>query len=431
MKETEAKKIWGEALWREAEKRDELKEVRSRAWKNFEATGFPGSQDESWRYTPTSFIASHAFQFPAVAKPDAQALQHLQKHLESFKSAARIIFIDGWLMPQLSDLKPIAEQIDFSSMRELALHRPNAISLDPQKTKQFSAMNMALFQDGVWLNVHAGAKVEVPLLIYFLQTSSESYQSTQLQHVISMGEDSSLKIVEWHDHLSGGEMFFNQQMSFNLASSARLEHYRLQGSGSRVWMRSASDIVLNQKSRYQRLDLEAGSQVSRNEIQVSLAGQEANCELRGIGLGSQNRHFDTQVVVDHAVPAALSDQVYRNLLSGKSRGVFGGRVRVHRDAQKTEAHQVHKTLLLSNEARADTKPQLEIDADDVQCSHGAAIGQLDQDSLFYLRSRGINLAHAEKMLATGFVEKILDLIEDEVLRAFFQSQLKNQLSELF
>ncbi len=425
------KKTWNENLGKEAQARDSLKEIRLHALKNFEESGFPTQKDEAWRYTSTAFIASREFHFSGLSKIDAHTLEHLRIRFESFKSSARLVFIDGWFMPMLSDIKPLADTVDFSSMRELAANRPNALAIAPEKLTGLAAMNAALFQDGVWLHVHPGAKPEAPLLIYFLQNSTESNRTAQLRHVISLGEQAVLKIVEWHDHLSDTDLFLNQEMQISLAPSAQLEHLRLQQAGKGTWLRSASEIRLEGKTNYHRLDLDSGAKVSRNEINVEFAGSGAVCSLKGIGLGAGERHLDTQVMVNHAVPAAASDQSYRNLLSGKSRAVFGGRVRVCREAQKTDARQVHKTLLLSDEARADTKPQLEIDADDVQCSHGAAIGQLDEDSLFYLRSRGISRANAEKMLAAGFVEKILDSIACGSLRSFFQEQLKITLIGLF
>ena len=431
MTELVEKIIWNDELWKEAQGRDGLKELRARSWKKFEQTGFPTLKEESWRYTSTAFVSSNRFHFAPLPRPDARTLEHLRSRLEVFKSSARIVFLDGWFMPQVSNLKPIEDGINFASMRDLALDRPQLLATHFKETGGFSAMNAALFQDGFWLHVHSGAKLATPLLIYFLQTSSAPFQTTQLRHSLSLGDASCLKIVEWHDCLDHPQIFFQQEVGIHLAKSSQLEHFRLQGSGSETWMRSATEVALEQKSRYERLDFEAGSRVSRNEIRADFLGGESVCILKGIGLGSQSQHLDTQVVVNHAVPGGTSDQVYRNLLSGNARGVFGGCVRVHPDAQKTDAQQVHKTLLLSSEARADTKPQLQIDADDVKCSHGAAIGQLDEDSLFYLRSRGISLANAEKILAAGFLEKVLDGLADETMRIFLKDHLKAQVANLF
>ena len=428
MTDTVEKKTWGEKLWQEAEGRDTLA-ARALAWKSFEQTGLPSIRDEAWKYTATSFLTSHEFQFTALPKPDSVTLEHIRKKLEFFKSYARLVFIDGWYVPQISDLKPLSENIDFSSMREIASHRPDCIQTE--NLQGFAAMNAALFQDGVWLHVRPDAQPAVPLLIYFLQTASKSNQLAQVRNEISLGRNARLKIVEWQDHLQDQSFFWNQQTHIHLAQAANLEHVRLQQLGAETWLRSASEVEIEQEARYQRLDFEAGAKVSRNEIQVSFSGGQSFCGLNGIGLGTGAQHFDTQVNMNHAVPEAASDQVYRNLLSGKARGVFGGRVLVRPNAQKTDAHQVHKTLLLSEESRADTKPQLEIDADDVQCTHGAAIGQLNEDSLFYLRSRGISKTNAERMLAAGFVEKILDSISDESLRPFFKNQLDARLEAMF
>ena len=424
-------KIWNEKLGQEALARDALKDVRSCAWQRFEESGFPSLKDESWRYTSTAFVASNSFQFAGLPKPDARTLDHLRARFESFKQSARLVFLDGWFVPQLSDLLPIAENVDFSNMRDLSANRPHALLIDSQKLTGFSALNAALFQDGVWLNVREGAQPKATLLIYSLQTSLEQNQTTQIRNMISLGAGAALKIVEWNDHLNGVASFINHETQIQLAPSALLEHLRLQQAGDGAWLRNASVVTLAEKSHYQRLDFEAGARVARNEINVHFSGEGSVCSLQGIGLGCGARHLDTQVMMNHSIPEASSSQVYRNLLSGQSRGVFGGSVRVHKDAQKTDASQVHKTLLLSDEARADTKPQLEIDADDVKCSHGAAIGQLDEDSLFYLRSRGISLKSAERMLAAGFVERVLDSISCNSLRDFFKEQLRAELAKLF
>lgn len=423
-------KNWKESVWQDALQRD-LREPRALAWKAFEETGFPTLKDEFWRYTSTAFVNSNEFHFSALPKPSTQVLAHLKKSFSSFQGSARIVFLDGWFFPQFSDLNPIAEQVDFSSVKDLAENRPDVLANELENEKGLSALNAALFQDGFWLNVRPGAKPVATLLVYFLNTSSTSKQTEQLRHSITLGEGAALKMVEWHDHLGGSESFSNHELKIDLAPAAMLEHFRLQQAGDAVWMRNSSNVTLAQKSHYHRLDLDSGAKVSRNEIKIVFSGGESLCALNGIGLGLGERHLDTQVIMNHSVPGASSTQSYRNLLSGKSRGVFGGGVKVHRDAQKTDARQVHKTLLLSDDARADTKPQLEIDADDVQCSHGAAIGQLDEDSLFYLRSRGISRANAEKILASGFVEKLLDSISCGSLRSFFKDQLESELARLF
>ncbi len=424
-------KIWNEALWKSIEGHDALNEKRSLAWNAFVSAGFPNKKNESWRYTSLNSLMAGKFQFPERARPDKRILDYLRGRIESFKGYARLVFLDGFFVPQISDITALTDEIDFSNARELAVHRAHALAIETKKMDAFAAMNVALMQDGVWLNVHARAKPTVPLLIYFLQTAEEKDLTVQLKHWISLAAGSELKIVEWHDQLSDAPLFLNQQMQIQLGSDSQLQHVRIQQGSRDAWMLSASDVTLEKKSRYERLDLELGALVSRNEIRATFLNGESFCGLKGIGLGAGAQHFDTQVTMAHAVPNASSSQTYRNLLAGKARGVFGGRVRVQKDAQKTDASQAHKTLLLSKEARADTQPQLEIDADDVKCSHGAAIGQLDEDSLFYLQSRGINRSQAEKILAAGFVEQLLGAIPDESLRFFLLKQIEEKLTQLF
>ncbi len=426
------KTIWNEKLWSEVCGLDALKELRSKAWARFETTGFPTLKSESWRYTPVSSIAGATdYLRPAAPKPNAKIIAHLQTQLQPFKDCARLIFISGWYVPQLSDLKPLEGQVDFASVKELALHRPAAIHLAPEKTAGFSAMNAALFQDGVWLTVREGAQASVPLLIYFFQDEDSPRATVQLRHWITMGGNSSLTILKWHDSLSAQPIFSNHEFEIQLGQGAILNQYRFQDGGAQDWLRSASSVRLSESSRYQRFDFDCGAKVSRNELAVEFQGGEAVCDLKGIGIGAGEQHFDTQVLMDHAVPAAASTQSYRNLLGGSAHAVFGGCVKVRPNAQKTDAQQVHKTLLVSKTARADTKPQLEIDADDVKCSHGAAVGQLSEDSLFYLQSRGIGRATAERMLAAGFVESLLESVTYAPWKQLMQTRLQTKLDGVF
>ncbi len=428
----ETKTIWNEKLWSEVRELDALKELRSKAWERFEATGFPSLKSESWRYTPVSSISAMTdYVRPASPKPNAKTISHLQTQLQPFRDCARLIFINGWFMPQISDLKPLEGTADFSSVKELAVHRPNTIQIDPEQAGGFAAMNAALFQDGVWLHVRDEARASVPLLVYFFQDEDSSGTTVQLRHWISMGKNSALTVLEWHDSFSAKKVFSNHEFQIQLAQGASLSQYRFQDGGTGDWLRSSSHARLNEASRYQRLDFECGAQVSRNEISILLNGADAKCDLSGIAAGAGEQHFDTQVLMDHAVPKASSTQSYRNLLGGSARSVFGGCVKVRPEAQKTDAQQVHKTLLVSKDARADTKPQLEIDADDVKCSHGAAIGQLSEDSLFYLQSRGIGRAVAERMLASGFVEHLLESVTFEPWKKLMQSRLQVKLDGLF
>jgi len=424
-------KIWGEALWKDAQGRDGLGAARALAWKRFCDLGFPTKTDEAWKYTSLSGMTAATFQTLLPAKPNTRVLEHVRQSLSLFRHCARLVFLDGWFVPQISDLKPLGDVYDFSSAKDLAANRPEALIFEVEKADSLSAMNAALFQDGAWFHLRPGCKAQAPLLVYFLHASQDFQASAQIRNWISIGENAKLELTEWHDSLSDSDLFWNQQTQFDLAEGATLEHVRLQKSGAQTWALSTSEVNLSAKSHYQRLDVELGARVSRNDLRVALQGEQAVCELKGMAIGGGVQHFDTQVTAAHISPGASSDQVYRNLLAGKSRGVFGGRVQVGKAALKTEAHQVHKTLLLSTEARADAKPQLEIDTDDVQCSHGAAMGQLDEDSLFYLRSRGISSANAEKMLAAGFVEKLLDSVKDEVLHSFLSEQLKEKLKTIF
>ncbi len=426
------KTTWNEKLWSEVRDLDALKELRSKSWARFEATGFPSLKSESWRYTPVSSVASMTNSVrPAAPKPNAKTMTHLQSQLQPFKDCARLIFINGWFMPQISDLKPLADAVDFASVKELAVHRPNTIQIDPEQTSGFAAMNAALFQDGVWLTVREDVQASVPLLIYFFQDEDSPSATVQLRHWITMGKNSSITILKWHDSLSAQPIFSNHELDIQLAQGAVLNQYRFQDGGAEEWLRSSARVEMSQASKYQRVDFECGAKVSRNEISILMNGAEAKCDLSGIAAGSGQQHFDTQVLLDHAVPAALSTQSYRNLLGDSSRAVFGGCVKVRPNAQKTDAQQVHKTLLVSKEARAYVKPQLEIDADDVKCSHGAAIGQLSEDSLFYLQSRGISRSSAERMLASGFVEQILDSVSYEPWKKLMQSRLQTKLDGVF
>jgi Fe-S cluster assembly protein SufD len=281
------------------------------------------------------------------------------------------------------------------------------------KARALTALNSALFADGVLIEVAPGAEIEQPIHLLFARAVADGPASAQHPRVlIDAGEGSSLTVIEqW---LPGG-VFSNGVTEVRVARGAQVQHVRLDHGNAGTYDLAELAVRQEADSRFASWSLALGDGLSRLDLRVELAGEGAHCDLLGLYLGRDRAHPDHHTHVDHAAPRTTSREVYKGILDGRSRGVFHGRIHVRPDAQQIDAQQTNRNLLLSDAAGINTKPQLEIHADDVKCSHGATIGQLDPDSLFYLRARGIPEAEARALLALGFAREVSDELPGETL----------------
>ncbi|HEV7682793.1 MAG TPA: Fe-S cluster assembly protein SufD [Pyrinomonadaceae bacterium] len=412
-----------------------LERLRAAAMEQFEASGFPSVKDEEWKYTNVAAIAAVDFQ-PASLQTntedevDPQALTPHQ-HAETAKS--QLVFINGKLRQDLSDLTAIPEGVvalDLSAAIADERYREIVWKHLAQQADYvvngFTALNTALISHGAFVYIPKDAIVSVPLNLLFI---SDGAPIASFPRVLVVAEEnSSATLIESYASTKDSKYFTNAVVEIVLKDGARLEHYKLQRESAAAFHIATTAADLGRNSSYDATTITFGAQLSRHDLNVTMDQEGAECWVDGLYLVNGSQHTDTHSVIDHRKPHCTSHQLYKGILDGKSRAVFNGKIFVRHDAQKTDAMQTNKNLLLSNEARVDTKPQLEILADDVKCAHGAAVGQLDEDELFYLEARGIHPDLARNLLTYGFAEEVIAKIKVESIRLQLDEAVLHRLN---
>ena len=280
----------------------------------------------------------------------------------------------------------------------------------------FTALNTAFLYDGAYIWVPRGVILENPIQLLFVATSREHVYAAQPRNIIIAGIDSQCKIVETYVGLAQNTYLTNTVTDITLGDNAVVEHIKIQAEGVNVYHVGTTRLQMNAACRFTSNMISLGGSIVRNNMTARFDAEGAECILNGLSLGRGSQVVDNHTVIDHAKPHCTSHELYKAILDGASKGIFNGKVFVRKDAQKTDAKQTNKTLLLSDDATMNTKPQLEIFADDVKCTHGATIGQLDDEQIFYLRSRGIDLDAARDILTSAFAGDVVNRITIEPLR---------------
>jgi len=420
---------------REGESVAWLERLRAGAMERFEESGFPSVKDEEWKYTNVAAIAALDFQ-PASLQTSAEGEVDLQglalfRHLETAKS--QLVFFNGKLRKELSALTAIPEGVvalDLSAAIADERYREIIWKHLAQQADYvvngFTALNTALISHGAFVYIPKDAIVSVPLNLLFI---SDGAHVASFPRVLVVAEDnSSATLIESYASTKDSKYFTNAVVEIVLKDGASLEHYKLQRESTEAFHIATTAADLGRNSRYDATTITFGAQLSRHDLHVTMDHEGAECWVDGLYLVTGSQHTDTHSVIDHRKPHCTSHQLYKGILDGKSRAVFNGKVFVRHDAQKTDAMQTNKNLLLSNEARVDTKPQLEILADDVKCAHGAAVGQIEEDELFYLETRGIHPDLARNLLTYGFAEEVIGKIKIDSIRQQLDEAVLNRLN---
>jgi Fe-S cluster assembly protein SufD len=390
-----------------------LKSIRAQARESLDALGFPTTRHEEWRFTniaPLLQLPLH----PAASNGRRLTAGDLAPfRLET--DGPCLVFVDGWFRADLSSAPKRKEGPRLASLR--AALADNAPELEAHLARHagyaesfFTALNTAFFHDGAFVSVPAGMTVAQPVQLLYVASGSEQGAVAQNRALILAGEGSSLKIVESYVSLNGSPHFTNAVTELVLDAAARVEHCRLQNENARAFHVSSVQAVQARGSHWVSHSIAAGARLARNQVQTLLSGEGAEAILNGLYLGRDEQLIDHHTVVDHAQPHCESHEFYHGILAGRSHGVFNGKIFVRPGAQKTNAKQTNRNLLLSEDASIDTKPQLEIFADDVKCTHGATVGQLNDEALFYLRARGIGIEQARRMLIRAFANDVVERV---------------------
>ncbi len=392
-----------------------LDRARCEAFERFERDGFPKPRDEDWKYTRVSTIENRVFESVTGTSGEAGLSSYLPT-LEGYL----LVFVNGSFRAGLSNNGSPPRGL---RLLDLATGlRDSPATVEPHLNRYaetqrhaFTALNTAFAADGVLIELDAGTEVDRPVHLLFASTG----QADTIAHprvVIACGRDSRATVVESFVGLGESAYFNNALTEACLNDGASLEHYKIQREAETAFHVSTLQVQQRARSRFVSHSVSLGAALSRHDINVALDGEGAQCMLNGLYAAHARQHVDYHTRIDHAKPQCTSVEDYRGILAGRARGVFNGRVMVHPNAQKTDASQSNKNLLLSREAEVDTKPQLEIYADDVKCAHGATVGQLDEQMVFYLRARGLSEELARGLLTYGFARDIVDRIAVPAIR---------------
>lgn len=394
--------------------------IRKAGLARFSEIGLPTLRDEDWRFTNTAPIARLPFQ-PAFEPTSEVAAASLAELAFARQSGSRLVFVNGHFAPQLSVVNTLPEGVKAGSLAA-ALAADGAFlekhlgRYAQQADNGFAALNQAFFADGGYVHVPAGKVVAEPIQFVYVSTAKQSGTTFHPRNLVIAEANSRVTILESYVTVGGAGYLTNAVTELFAGENAHLEFVKFQDEAADAFHIAAFHCEFGRSSRVNVHSFALGARLSRNNIRTKLAGEGLECILNGLYLTRGEQLADHHMIVEHAQPHCASHEYFNGILDDKSKGVFHGRILVRPIAQKTDAKQTNKNLLLSDDASADTKPQLEIYADDVKCTHGATVGQLNEESIFYLRSRGIGPETARRMLIHAFAGEIIERIQHEAAR---------------
>jgi Fe-S cluster assembly protein SufD len=409
-----------------------LKSLRQEGFARFVEAGFPTTHDEDWRFTNISPISGREFQpAPAVS---IEGHQLAQLGLRGFEY--QLVFVNGRFSRELSQIESLPPEVRICGLAEELGTNASAVKEHLGqylnfRRDAFAALNTAFLEDGAYVYVPRGSVLEQPVYVLFISVPGEAPIMEHPRSLIVVEENSQATIVEDYVSLGGSKApsFSNTVTELVAAENAVVSHYMIVRQDDSAFNVSTLRIQQARTSNVATHSLLISGALVRNNVHPVLAGEGAECLINGLFMANGSQHMDNYMLVEHASPHCNSRQFYNGILNGKGHGVFHGRIIVHKDAQKTDAKQTNRNLLLSDDAQIDTKPQLEIYADDVKCTHGATIGQVDENALFYLRSRGLDESSARHLLLLAFANECLDRMNSDQVRAHLERLVMEWLPE--
>jgi len=405
-----------------------LELVRNSAMDRFEQLGFPSVKEEDWKYTNLASLVKEEF---APVTSSSSDVHEVERFGYSETATAHLVVVDGFLREDLSTKNGLGDVVAVDLFSAVEDARYNKIIRKylarnaGYHNNGLTALNTAFLQSGVFLWIPKNVKLERPLQITFMADAENGASFPRL--LVVAEENSSATLIESFASSNDGKYFTNAIAEIVLKDGAQLEHYRLQRESNNAYHVSTTSAELGRASRYNTTSINLGARLSRHDVSVVMDHEGAETSVDGLYMVGSDQHTDTHSVIDHKEPHCTSHQLYKGILDGNSRAVFNGKVFVREGAQKTDAMQTNKNLLLSEKARVDTKPQLEIYADDVKCAHGAAVGQIEPEELFYLETRGIGPELGRNLLTYGFAEEVIGKIKIDSIRAQLDEIVLQQL----
>lgn len=410
-------------------KADVLQNSRQEAIAVFKEKGFPTRKDEAWRFTSLSTLLKNDFSVSKHVKSSVTAAQIRPFLVEG--DSYKIVFINGFFDAELSDknikdflISPFSEILKSNEASEFV---SNYFNKETRKDDVFTALNTAFTHDGICIYIAKNKVIEKPIQLLFISTNSDESACYQPRNIIEVGENAQVRIVETHQSISEETVLTNVVTEIFLEKNAILDYYKIQNDTLKASLIDNTYISQKENSNASVHTFSFGGELTRNNLNFYHHGEHLESTLKGITILSGAQHVDNYTLVNHAQPHCESHQDYKAILSDKSTGVFNGKIMVEKIAQKTNAYQQNDTILLSEKATINTKPQLEIFADDVKCSHGCTVGELNKDALFYLQTRGIPQKAGEALLTYAFANTVLESVKIPALEEKVSSMISNKL----
>ncbi len=403
-----------------------LRELGDQAWSRFSQLGFPTARrgNEKWKYTNVAPIARAAFSYSRDLDPDGVVTSAGLKRIAPWKDGwVSLVFVDGKFSKTLSTAPGPAGDVRVTSLADVVRNDGRVVEHHLAKHATFdddgfTALNTAFLSDGAFVEVSGGRETGATVHLVFVTTERAQPRVTYPRTLVVAGPNAALTLVETYVGRTDAQYFTNAVTEIVAEEGAHVEHYRLLLESPGAFHVGTSRVSLGRDSTFSSASFAMGTALARNDFQVLLDAPGSSCFLNGLYLTSTGQHIDNLINIDHAKPHTTSRLMYKGILDGKSKAVFGGQVLVRKDAQKIDAQQTDKNLLLSEQAEVNSKPSLLIYADDVKCSHGATAGHMDETTLFYLRSRGLDPETASRMLVHAFASEIIDAVKLKPLRDY-------------
>ena len=435
MNQTSNEREWYSQQFADFEKRlngqsqQPLHQLRKKAIAWFKENGFPTTRQEEWRFTNVAPISSKAF-IPAT-QSGTVTLESLQPYLID-DQFIRLVFVNGLYSDELSNLAGIDEKVTVSSLKTALQQNQNLLNKNlaahaPIDENGFVALNTAFMNEGAFVHLKKNMTSERPIHLLFVATDKAQDHVVLPRNLFLVEGNAQATIIESFVSLTTKNYFTNSVTEIVVDENAVLDHYKIQQESTAAFHTSLIQINQKRSSVYYSHNYSFGGAIARNDLNAVLDGEDIECTLNGLYLAAGKQLIDNHSVIEHTRPHCNSHELYKGILDDQARAVFSGKIHVHPDAQKTDAIQSNQNLILSEEAIVDTKPQLEIYADDVRCTHGGTVGQMDQQGIFYLRARGISAENARNMMIQAFAGEVAQSIRNTAMREYVETLVLDRL----
>jgi Fe-S cluster assembly protein SufD len=407
-----------------------LQELRERGLSQFHELGLPTTRDEEWRFTNIAPVATHPFAIADVSAFSESQIDQLVQQAELDEDFHQLVFVNGRFAKQWSRLHDLPANVIVESLAESIDHRPDTVEdrlfgNGDVEQSAFVSLNTAFVDDGAYVSVPDGVSVDRPIHLIFL-TVADTPTFCHPRNIVSLGKNSRTTVIESYLGCEGARYFTNTVTKLEVGESAELSHHKLQHEQPNALHVATTSVHQQTQSRFRSHYFSFGGDLTRNRLNCTLDGEGIECTLNGLYMPTGDQLMDCRTEIHHAKPNCNSYELYKGILDDRAKGVFNGKIHVYPDAQKTDAKQSNQTILLSDDAIIDTKPQLEIYADDVRCTHGATVGELDEKAIYYLRSRGIPADLARTMLIFAFANDVVQGVEVPAVRRHLESILLSE-----